>query len=105
MSGIAGGGINALRGEPNVQGTSDHAILYNILPGYLPMPRANMPTLADYNKLTTPVSKEPESVNWWQNRPKYMVSLLKAYFGKNATKENDFGYGWLPKAGCGEKRT
>jgi formate dehydrogenase major subunit len=95
--GVAGGGINALRGEPNVQGTSDHAILYNILPGYLPMPRANMPTLKDYNKLTTPVSTEPESVNWWQNRPKYMVSLLKAYFGKNASGENDFGYDWLPK--------
>lgn len=97
-AGIAGGGINALRGEPNVQGTSDHAILYNILPGYLPIPRANMPTLADYNNLSTPVSNEPESVNWWQNRPKYMVSLLKAYFGYAATQENDFGYGWLPKA-------
>ena len=57
-----------------------------------------MPTLADYNNLSTPVSNEPESVNWWQNRPKYMVSLLKAYFGYAATQENDFGYGWLPKA-------
>ena len=56
-----------------------------------------MQPLADYNKMTTPVSKVPESVNWWQNRPKYMTSFLKAYFGKNATKENDFGYGWLPK--------
>ncbi len=96
-AGIAGGGVQALRGEPNVQGTTDHAILYNVLPGYLPLPRAAMKTLADYNKATTPVSKEPESVNWWQNRPKYMVSFLKAYFGKKATKENDFGYGWLPK--------
>jgi len=96
--GIAGGGINALRGEPNVQGTTDHAILYNVLPGYLPVPRANMPTLAEYNKMTTPVSKEPNSINWWQNRPKYMVSLLKAYFGDYAHKENDFGYSWLPKA-------
>ncbi len=95
--GIAGGGINALRGEPNVQGTSDHAILYNILPGYLPLPRATMPTLADYNKATTPVTNEPNSVNWWGNRPKYITSLLKAYFGDAATKENDFGYGWLPK--------
>ncbi len=96
-AGVAGGGVNALRGEPNVQGTSDHAILYNILPGYLPIPRGNMATLADYTKATTPVTKLPESVNWWGNRPKYITSLLKAYFGDKATKENDFGYSWLPK--------
>ncbi len=96
-AGIAGGGVNALRGEPNVQGTTDHAILYNVLPGYLPLPRSNMQSLADYHKLTTPVTNLPESVNWWQNRPKYMTSLLKAYFGNYATKENDFGYNWLPK--------
>lgn len=96
-AGIAGGGINALRGEPNVQGTTDHAILYNVLPGYLPLPRANMQSLADYNKLTTPKTNIPESVNWWQNRPKYMASFLKAYFGHAARKENDFGFGWLPK--------
>ncbi len=97
-AGVAGGGVNALRGEPNVQGTTDHAILYNVLPGYLPVPRANMQTLEEYNKLSTPVSNEPESVNWWQNRPKYTVSLLKAYFGNNARSDNDFGYAWLPKA-------
>ncbi len=96
-AGVAGGGVNALRGEPNVQGTTDHAILYNVLPGYLPLPRANWQTLAEYNKACTPTTKVPESINWWGNRPKYMTSFLKAYFGKNATKENDFGYAWLPK--------
>lgn len=96
-AGVAGGGVNALRGEPNVQGTTDHAVLYNILPGYLPLPRANMPTLADYNKAVTPKTVLAESVNWWGNRPKYMTSFLKAYFGKNATKENDYGYAWLGK--------
>jgi len=96
-AGVAGGGVNALRGEPNVQGTTDHCILYNVLPGYLPIPRANMPTLGDYHKKTTPITHMPESVNWWQNRPKYMNSYLKAYFGKKATKENDFGYAWLGK--------
>jgi len=95
--GVAGGGINALRGEPNVQGSTDHCILYHILPGYLPLPRASLATLADYNKANTPVSKDPMSANWWQNRPKYMASLLKAWFGEAATKENDFGYGWLPR--------
>ncbi len=95
--GIAGGGVNAMRGEPNVQGATDHAILYYILPGYLPMPRADIPTLEDYNKKNTPVCKDSRSVNWWQNRPKYMASLLKAWFGDAATKENGFCYNWLPK--------
>jgi formate dehydrogenase major subunit len=95
--GIAGGGINALRGEPNVQGTTDHALLYGYLPGYHSTPTANYPTLAEYLKAYTPVTKDPKSVNWWGNRPKYVVSLLKAWYGDNATKENDFGYSWVPK--------
>ena len=96
--GIAGGGVNALRGESNVQGSTDQALLFHLLPGYLPVPRAQWPTLADYNK-TTPASKDPRSVNWWKNRPKYMASFLKSMYGDKATKENDFGYGWLPKPG------
>ena len=94
--GIAGGGINALRGESNVQGSTDQALLYHIIPGYLPVPRAQWATLADYNK-TTPASKDKRSVNWWKNRPKYVASLLKSYYGEKATKENEFGYAWLPK--------
>ena len=94
--GIAGGGINALRGESNVQGSTDQGLLFHIIPGYLPTPRAQWPTLADYNK-TTPASKDPRSVNWWKNRPKYLVSLLKSMYGEKATKENDFGYAWMPK--------
>jgi formate dehydrogenase major subunit len=94
--GIAGGGVNALRGESNVQGSTDHALLFHILPGYLPTPRAQWATLADYNK-TTPASKDPRSANWWKNRPKYIASFLKSMYGDKATKENDFGYSWLPK--------
>jgi formate dehydrogenase major subunit len=94
--GIAGGGINALRGESNVQGSTDQGLLFHILPGYLPTPRAQLATLADYNK-TTPQTKDPRSVNWWRHRPKYVVSFLKSMFGDKATKENDFGYSWLPK--------
>jgi formate dehydrogenase major subunit len=94
--GIAGGGINALRGESNVQGSTDQGLLFHIIPGYLPTPRAQWPTLEDYNK-TTPASKDPRSVNWWKNRPKYLVSLLKSMYGEKATKENDFGYAWMPK--------
>jgi len=99
--GVAGGGINALRGEPNVQGSTDHCILYHILPGYLAMPRSDWPTLKDYLKGATPVSQDPLSANWWGNYPKYTASLLKGWFGDNATAENGFGYGWLPKADKG----
>ena len=95
--GIAGGGVNALRGESNVQGSTDHGLLFHIWPGYLPVPSASVATLADYNKKFTPVSKDPLSANWWQNRPKYVVSFLKAMFGDAATPENEFGYGWMPK--------
>jgi formate dehydrogenase major subunit len=99
--GIAGGGINALRGESNVQGSTDAGLLYHIWPAYLPTPRAPLATIADYDK-TTPASKDPRSVNWWKNRPKYIVSFLKSMFGDKATKENDFGYSWMPKLDTGQ---
>ncbi len=95
--GVAGGGINALRGEPNVQGSTDHALLYDSIPGYMSMPRAQWQTLDQYLKANTPTTKFPESANWKANTPKYMVSLLKAWFGDAATKDNEFGYQWLPK--------
>ena len=63
--GIAGGGINALRGEPNVQGSTDHAILYNVLPGYLKTPSSSLGTLDGYLKKYTPVSKDPQSASYY----------------------------------------
>ena len=95
--GIPGGGVNALRGESNVQGSTDQGLLFHILPGYLPVPSAELKDLAAYNEKHTPKSLDPQSANWWQNRPKYITSYLKAIYGANATKENDFGYSWLPK--------
>lgn len=90
--GIAGGGVNAQRGQSNVQGSTDMAMLYENIPGYLRLPiQTSHATLADYNKVETPPT------NWWSNKPKYMVSLLKAFYGANATPENEFGYQWLPK--------
>ncbi len=100
--GIAGGGVNALRGESNVQGSTDHALLYHIWPGYNPVPTGSATTLADYMKKYTPVSKDPLSANWWQNRPKYVVSYLKAMFGDAADASNDFGYAWMPKLDDGK---
>jgi formate dehydrogenase major subunit len=95
--GIAGGGINALRGESNVQGSTDQGLLFHILPGYLPVPSASITALPAYIEKYTPKTKEPKSVNWWANRGKYITSYLKAIYGDKAAKENDFGYAWLPK--------
>jgi formate dehydrogenase major subunit len=95
--GIAGGGVNALRGEPNVQGSTDFALLYHYLPGYLKAPKASQPTTAKYLEDNTPKTKVAKSVNWWQHYPKYLISLLKTMFGSAATTDNDFGYAWLPK--------
>ncbi|MBF0482398.1 MAG: formate dehydrogenase-N subunit alpha [Desulfovibrionaceae bacterium] len=92
--GVAGGGVNALRGESNVQGTTDHALIPEILPGYLAMPKASLPTLADYLKANTPVSKDPQSANWWSNYPKYTASYLKSVY-PGATPET--AYEWHPK--------
>lgn len=90
--GRPGGGVNALRGHANVQGATDMAVLYHILPGYLAQPlQAKHPTFADYLEQETPLT------GWWANKPKYMVSLLKAWYGDAATADNDFGYDWLPK--------
>lgn len=89
--GIPGGGVNAHRGESNVQGSTDLALLWNNLPGYLPMPTAAAhPTLEAF-QATTPKS------GYWSNRRKFMTSLLKAWWGDNATPENDFAYDYLPK--------
>lgn len=95
--GMAGGGVNALRGEANVQGATDYGILYHILPGYLPAPTAALVNLQDYVTKFTPTTKEPKSVNWWGNRGKYITSYLKALYGDHANPDNDFGYSWLPK--------
>ncbi len=95
--GMAGGGVNALRGESNVQGSTDMALLYHILPGYLKTPTTAHVDLATFHEKTTPKSNDPKSANWWQHTPKYMVSLLKAFWGDHATAANEFAYHYLPK--------
>jgi formate dehydrogenase major subunit len=100
--GVAGGGVNALRGESNVQGSTDHCLLWHIWPGYLKTPRASNVSLAAYNSKWTPKSNDGLSANWWQNYPKYSVSMLKSFFGETATAANGFGYDWLPKVDDGK---
>lgn len=92
--GIAGGGVNALRGESNVQGTTDIALLADNLPGYLPIPKVSAPTLAEYIKLGTPITKDPKSANWWSNTPKYIASYLKSIYPK---AELETAYSYLPR--------
>ena len=96
--GVAGGGVNALRGESNVQGSTDNALLFHIIPAYLPTPRGNLPTLDDYNA-TAPTTNDPKSANWWQNRPKYMASLLKAMYPDAQPRDS---YNWMPKLDEGQ---
>ena len=98
--GVAGGGVNALRGESNVQGSTDHCLLWHIIPGYMATPSTNWLVLDDYLKRRTK-SNDPLSANWWQNEPKYMVSFLKSMFGDAAKPTNEFGYQWLPKVDVG----
>jgi len=101
--GVAGGGVNALRGESNVQGSTDHCLLFHILPGYLKTPKASLPTLAAYNAKYAPKTKEPKSLNWWKNYAKYSASLIRAHYGMNATLEE--GYSYLPRLDDGKTYT
>ena len=90
--GVAGGGINALRGEPNVQGSTDVGATMDYAPGYLAWPiQQNHPTLDAY------LSKETYADGYYMNKPKFMVSMLKEWYGDNATAENNYCYDLLPK--------
>jgi len=93
--GIAGGGVAAMRGESNVQGSTDYALLFHIWPGYLGTPRASLKTLREYNNARTPKTSERNSLNWWKNFPKYSASFLRAIFGTNASLEE--AYQLMPK--------
>jgi len=88
--GVPGGGVNALRGEPNVQGATDMAVLNGYMPGYLNYPNHNQSTLEDWTKDNGTF------------RAKFLVNNLKAWFGDAATPENDFGFAWLPKKNAGK---
>jgi len=98
--GRPGGGVNAFRGHSNIQGATDMAGTFEILPGYLKTPAGPQQSLKDYLEAVTPTTLNKEawaSMNYWSNYPKFMTSLLKATWGKAATKDNDFGYAWMPK--------
>jgi formate dehydrogenase major subunit len=91
--GRPGGGIMALRGHASIQGSTDIPTLYNMLPTYLPQPNA----FHSHESLDSYLRTETPTTGWWNNFPKYAVSLLKAWYGAAATKTNEFGYQFLPK--------
>jgi formate dehydrogenase major subunit len=95
--GMAGGGVNALRGHSNIQGLTDLGLLSNLLPGYMTLPGDKEATRKEYLEKRTPKPLRPNQMNFAQNFPKWHTSLMKAWFGKAATAENDFCYDWLPK--------
>ena len=90
--GRPGGGILALRGHASIQGSTDIPTLFDLLPGYLPMPHAHT-----NDDLDSYVQAESVTKGFWANTRKYMVSLLKAYWGDAATADNDFCYDYLPR--------
>jgi formate dehydrogenase major subunit len=92
--GRPGGGILALRGHASIQGSTDIPTLFDLLPGYLPMPRAGVHgNLAEYFASI----KSDGQKGFWTAADAYMVSLLKSWFGDAATKDNDFGFNGLPR--------
>jgi formate dehydrogenase major subunit len=108
--GRPGGGVLALRGHACIQGATDIPVLFDMLPGYLPQPRAvpGHATLAQYlangksylaRRGDVPNGLWQEDVvrGAWSDMPKFAISLLKAWYGEAATRENDYRYTWVPK--------
>jgi formate dehydrogenase major subunit len=95
--GMAGGGVNALRGHSNIQGLTDLGLLSHLLPGYLTAPTDGDVDIKTYLDKRTPKALRAGQMNYWANYPKFFVSLQKAWFGGAATKENDWAYDLLPK--------
>jgi formate dehydrogenase major subunit len=90
--GRPGGGILALRGHASIQGSTDIPTLFDLLPGYLPMPHAH--TNED---LDSYVEAESTQKGFWGNMRAYTVSLLKAWWGPAAREDNDFCFDYLPR--------
>ena len=91
--GRPGGGIVALRGHASIQGSTDIATLYDLHPGYLKTPTAkrNNQNLAEY------VKDQVSASSYWAGFPAFIVSQLRAWFGDAGTRENGFGFDWLPQ--------
>ncbi|PZS18176.1 MAG: formate dehydrogenase, partial [Acidimicrobiales bacterium] len=90
--GRPGGGIMALRGHASIQGSTDIPTLFNLLPGYIPMPHAHR-----HEDLDSFVQAEAGEKGYWAEMRAYLVSLLKSWWGESATPDNDFCFDYLPR--------
>lgn len=99
--GVAGGGMNALRGHSNIQGLTDVGLLSVQMPGYMNLPTDSETTFEQYMSTRQYKPLRPGQVSYWQNYKKFFVSLQKAIYGDAATAENDWAYDWLPKVDGG----
>src|SRR3989440_6108495 len=96
--GMPGGGMNAERGHANIQGNTDHAISWEILPGYLKIPAPGQKNRDDYVAASAPKKSDTHSWNFFGiNYKKFLTSLLKTWYGDAATKDNDFRFDFVPK--------
>jgi formate dehydrogenase major subunit len=95
--GIEGGGMNALRGHSNIQGLTDLGLLSNSLPGYMTLARDSEQHLEDYLKPRALKPLRPDQTSYWQNYPKFFVSMQKAWWGDAATASNEWAFDYLPK--------
>jgi formate dehydrogenase major subunit len=95
--GRVGGGVNALRGHSNVQGITDMNLVSGVMPGYLRMAADEEQDFQGFLAKRALKPLRPNQMSYWQNFPKFWVSLAKTFYGNAATKENDFAYHWFPK--------
>jgi formate dehydrogenase major subunit len=95
--GRVGGGVNALRGHSNVQGITDMNLVTNVLPGYMKLATDDQQDFKAYLAKYSPKPLRPNQISYWQNFPKFWVSLSKAFYGKASNKDNDFAFDWFPK--------
>src|SRR5947199_7510902 len=96
--GRPGGGMNAERGHANIQGNTDHAISWDILPGYLRVPAPGQHTIDEYVARSATAKLAANSLNFFgTNYRKFMLSLLKTWYGATATNDNEYAIDYVPK--------
>jgi formate dehydrogenase major subunit len=95
--GIAGGGMNALRGHSNIQGLTDLGLMSNLLPGYMTLPMEGEQDYEEFIKKRAAQPLRPNQLSYWKNYRAFHVSFMKSWWGDNATAENNFGFDYLPK--------
>jgi formate dehydrogenase major subunit len=95
--GIAGGGMNALRGHSNIQGLTDLGLMSNLLTGYMTLPNEGEQDFEGYIKLRATQPLRPNQLSYWKNYRAFFVSMMKSWYGDAATADNNWGYDYLPK--------